>query len=127
MKSNGRDRKKPSEAGLIGLCDVALALIHERVELLKLLRADAVSEERDDAFNATLKRLKDLERVSHQVQLALRNPMGVADSTGGIEAVWEQKRRAFVLHSPSTVRQQSAGAIVHGDCEATVSFETPSP
>ena len=50
MKPDGRDRK------IIELCDVALALIYERGELLKLLRADAVSEERDDVFNATLAR-----------------------------------------------------------------------
>jgi hypothetical protein len=119
MKSNGRDRIKPAEAGLIELCDVALTLIHERQELLKLLRADAVSEERDDVFNATLKRLKDLGRISHQLQLAFRNSMGIEDGRGRVEAVGEQKRRAFVLHGPSTVRQESAGAIVHGDCEVT--------
>jgi hypothetical protein len=118
MKPDGRDRKKPAEAGLIELCDVALTLIHERRELLKLLRADAVSEERDDVFNATLKRLKDLEQISHQVQLAFRNPMGVEDGRGRVEAAGEQKRRAFVSGA-SAIGQQSTGAIVHGDGEAT--------
>jgi hypothetical protein len=104
MKSNGRNRKKPAEAGLMELCDVALTLIHERRELLKLLRADAVSEERHHVFDATLKRLKDLEQVSHEVQLAFRNAMGVEDSAGGVEAVWKQKRRALVPDGPSAVR-----------------------
>src|SRR6266478_5506869 len=93
MKPDGRDRKKPAEAGLIELCDVALALIYERGELLKLLRADAVSEERDDVFNATLKRLKDLGRISHQVQLAFRNSTGVEDGRGRIETVLGTKAK----------------------------------
>ena|ERR1700687_840673 len=105
----GNKEKAPLEE-LVELCDVALALIHERGQLLKLLRENSVSEECDHIFNATLKRLKNLERVSHEVQLAFRDAMGVEDSRGRIEAVGKEKRRALVLHGTSAVRQQSAGA-----------------
>ena len=96
----GRKEKAPL-GELVEVCDVALALIHERGELLKLLRADAVSEERDDVFNATLKRLKDLKRVSHQVQLAFRNSMGVEDGRGRVEAVGEQSEGLVKIFAPS--------------------------
>jgi hypothetical protein len=84
--------KGPREAGRsisIELCDVAFALIHERVELLKLLRENAVCKKGDHALDAALERLKHLERVSHQVQLAVRNSMGVKGRAGGVEPVWE--------------------------------------
>jgi hypothetical protein len=102
------EKEKAPLRELIELCDVALALIHERRQLLKLLRADAVGKEGHDIFNATFKRLKNLERVSHQIQLAFRNPVGVEDDRGGVEAVRKEKRRALVLHGPSAVRQQPA-------------------
>jgi hypothetical protein len=112
------EKEKAPLRELIELCDVALALIHERRQLLKLLRADAVGKEGHDIFNATFKRLKNLERVSHQIQLAFRNPVGVEDGRGGVEAVRKEKRRALVLHGPSAVCQQPAGAIMHGDSES---------
>jgi hypothetical protein len=78
------DPKEKAPLGeLVKLCDVALALVHERGQLLKLLRENPVSEECDHIFNATLKRLKNLERVSHEVQLAFHNPVGVEDGRGG--------------------------------------------
>jgi len=112
------EKEKAPLRELIELCDVALALIHERRQLLKLLRADAVGKEGHDIFNATFKRLKNLERVSHQIQLAFRNPVGVEDSRGGVEADRKEKRMALVLHGSSAVRQQPAGAIMHGDSES---------
>jgi len=111
-------KEKAPLGELVELCDVALALIHERGQLLKLLRENPVSEECDHIFNATLKRLKNLERVSHQVQLAFHNPVGVEDGRGGVEAVREEKHRALVLPGPSAIRQQSAGTIMHGDSES---------
>ena len=104
----GPKEEKAPLGELVELCDVALALIHERGHLLKLLRANAVSKECDHIFNATLKRLKNLESVSLQVQLALHNPVGVEDGRGGIEAIGE----ALVLPSPSAKRQRSTGAII---------------
>jgi hypothetical protein len=56
----------------IQLCDVALALIDEQRQLVKLLRANPVSEYGNKAFKAPLKRLTDLERVSHGVGLVFR-------------------------------------------------------
>ena len=102
------EKEKAPLRELVEVCDVALALIHERGHLLKLLRANAVSKECDHIFNATLKRLKNLESVSLQVQLALHNPVGVEDGRGGIEAIGE----ALVLPSPSAKRQRSTGAII---------------
>ena len=60
------------------------------------MRADAVSEERDHILNATVERLQHLERISHQVQLAFRNPMSIEDSAGGIEAIRERPQYVFV-------------------------------
>jgi hypothetical protein len=110
------EKEKAPLRELIELCDVALALIRERRQLLKLLRADAVGKEGHDIFNATFKRLKNLERVSHQIRLAFRNPVGVEDDRGRLKAFG--KRSAGVLHGPSAVRQQPAGAIMHGDSES---------
>jgi hypothetical protein len=44
--------------------------------------------------------------------------VGVEDDRGGVEADRKEKRRALVLHGPSAVRQQPAGAIMHGDSES---------
>lgn len=97
----------------IELCDVALALIHERRQLLKLLRADAVGKEGHDLFSATFKRLKSLERVSHQIQLAFRNPVGVEDDRGGVEAVRKEKAQGSrpsrsVRSTPTACRSDHA-------------------
>jgi hypothetical protein len=72
-------KEKARLGELVEMCDVALALIHERTQLLKLLRTYSVCEERNNIFNAALKRLKNLERVSDQVRLAFCNPVGVED------------------------------------------------
>jgi hypothetical protein len=69
-------KEKAPLGQLVEMCDVALALIHERGQLLKLLRANPAGKDRNNIFTGTLKRLKNLERVSHQVQLAFRNPVG---------------------------------------------------
>jgi hypothetical protein len=60
---------------LIDVCNVALALIQERGQIVKSLRADAASEERNDVFDAAVKRLKELEGISIQVHLAIRDAM----------------------------------------------------
>jgi hypothetical protein len=93
---------------LIEMCDVALSLVHERGKLLKLLRTNTARDERDDIFNSRLERLKDLERISHQVQLAFRNRVSIEYGRGGIEAVREKKLRAPLLHGPTAVGQQTA-------------------
>ena len=67
----------------IQLCDAALALIDEQRQLLKLLRANPVSEYGNRAFNAPLKRLMDLERVSHDVGLAFRRRVAIEHGRGG--------------------------------------------
>ena len=67
----------------IQLCDAALALIDEQRQLLKLLRANPVSEYGNKAFNAPLKRLMDLERVSHDVGLAFRGRVAIEHGRGG--------------------------------------------
>jgi hypothetical protein len=48
-----------------------------------------------------------LERISHQVQLAFRNAMGVEDGRGGIEAVGNKSAGLSSL----TVRPQWAGRV----------------
>ena len=101
-------KEKAPLGELVELCDVALALIHERGQLLKLLRENPVSEECDHIFNATLKRLKNLERASHQVQLAFHNPVAVEDGRGG---VGEEKHRLSSFPVPPQYAQQSAGTI----------------
>lgn len=93
---------------LIELCDVALSIVHERGKLLKLLRANTVGKERDDVFNSRLKRLKDLERVSHKVQLAFSNSMDVEDCGGRVETIRKEKLGPLVLHGTSAVGQQTA-------------------
>ncbi|MDB5605203.1 MAG: hypothetical protein JWP25_2103 [Bradyrhizobium sp.] len=98
---------------LVELCDVALSLIHERGKLLKLLRANPIGEEPNNVFYAALKRLQYLERISHEVQLAFRNPVSVKDSGGWVEAVREKKLRALFLYSPSAISQQRARTIVY--------------
>jgi uncharacterized protein with von Willebrand factor type A (vWA) domain len=108
-------KEKAPRRELVELCDVALSLVDERGKLLKLLRTNTVRKERADVFNSRLKRLKDLERISHQVQLAFRTPVRIEDGRGGIEAIREEELRALVLHGASAVGQQSAGPIVHGD------------
>jgi hypothetical protein len=127
---------------LIELCGVALSLIHERRQLLKLLRANPAGEERDTTFNTALKRLQYLEGISHEVQLGFRSLASVKCSEGRVEAVRERKLRALFSHRPSAVSQHRARTIVYSDSEAaphnsprekpdpkarTVSSETPSP
>ena len=112
-------KKKPAEAGLVELYDVALALVHKRGQLFKLLRANAVCEEGNDVFDATLKRLQYLERVSNEVQLALRDLVGIEDGTGGVEAIGKEKLWALLLHGTSAVRKENAGAVMYGDSEPT--------
>ena len=99
----GRKEKAPLRE-LVEVCDVALALIHERAELFKLLRANAVSEERDNVFNSTLERLQHLERVSDQIQLALHGAMSVRDCAGGIKPVRKSQGRAFIPDGAPAVR-----------------------
>ena len=102
---------------LMELCDVALSLVHERGQLLKLLRTNSISEERNNIFNAALKRLQYLERVSHEVQLAFRDAMGVEDSGCGVEAVREKKYGALFLDRPPAVGKQRARTVVYQDSE----------
>jgi hypothetical protein len=68
-------KEKAPLGELIDVYNVALSLIQERGQIFKLLRADAASEERNDVFDAAVKRLKDLEGISDQVHLAFRDAM----------------------------------------------------
>jgi hypothetical protein len=111
--------EKASLRKLVGLCDVALALIRERRQLLKLLRENPGSEKRNNVVSATLERLQDLEQVSHLIQLAFRDPVGNKDGGGAVEAVGEDERGTLVLHSAPAIPQQSAGPIMHRDGEST--------
>ena len=70
-------KEKASLGELVEVCDVALSFIQERTQLFKLLRAYSVCEDPNDIFNSTLDRLQRLERVSDQIQLALRDVMSV--------------------------------------------------
>ena len=99
----GSEEKAPL-GELIEVCDVALSFIHERTQLFKLLRAYSVCEERNDVFNSTLERLQDLERVSDQIQLALRDVMSVRDGAGGIKPVRKNQGRAFIPDGAPAVR-----------------------
>ena len=112
-------KKKPAEAASIELYTVALALVHERGELLKLLRDNAVLKESDAIFNAALKRLQDLEEVSHEVQLALCNVVSVKNVGGEIKTIGKEKLGAVVLHRPPAVHKQGARAAVYGDGKPT--------
>jgi hypothetical protein len=106
--------EKASLRKLVGLCDVALALIRERRQLLKLLRENPGSEKRNNVVSATFERLQDLEQVSHLIQLAFRDPVGNKDGGGAVEAVGEDERGTLVLHSAPAIPQQSAGPIITG-------------
>ncbi len=88
----------------VEVCDVALSFIHERTQLFKLLRAYSVCEDFNDIFNSSLERLQDLERVSDQIQLALRDVMSVKDGAGGIKAVRKNQGRAFIPDGEPAVR-----------------------
>jgi hypothetical protein len=67
---------------LLDVCNVALALIHERGQLFKLLKETPVGEERNDTVNTALKSLQHLERVSNQIEFALCDVMGIKDGAG---------------------------------------------
>jgi hypothetical protein len=97
-------KEKAPLGELVEVCDVALSFIHDRTQLFKLLRAYSVCEERNDVFNSTLKRLQYLERVSHQIQLALRDAMSVKDCAGGIKHVRKNQGRTFIAGGAPAVR-----------------------
>ena len=98
------DPKEKAPLGeLIEVCDVALALIHERTQLFKLIRAYSVCEECKDVFNSTLERLQHLEQVSDQIQFALRDAMSVRDCAGGM-TVRKNQGRAFIRDGAPAVR-----------------------
>jgi hypothetical protein len=69
---------------LLNVFNVALALIHERGQLFKLLRETPIGEERNDTVNTALKKLQHLERVSNQIEFALCDVMGIKDGAGKI-------------------------------------------
>jgi hypothetical protein len=102
----------------VALCDVALALIHERRQLLKLLRESPRSENSNNEVNTTLKRLKDLEQVWYQIRLAFRDPVGNQVGRGTVESVREDESGTLVLDRALAIPQQSAGPIMHGDSES---------
>ena len=99
---------KASLGELVEACDIALFFIHERTQLFKLLRAYSVCEEFNDIFNSSLERLQDLERVSDQIQLALRDVMSVKDGAGG-KPVRKNQGRAFVSDGAPAVRDRARG------------------
>jgi hypothetical protein len=98
----------PKEKAPLGerveVCDIALSLVHERTQLFKLLRAYSVCEELNEVFDSTLERLQDLERVSDQIQLALRDVMSVKDGAGAIKPVRKNQGRAFIPDGAPAVR-----------------------
>jgi hypothetical protein len=96
-------KEKAALGELIEACDVALALIDERTQLFKLLRAYSVCEEPSDVFNSTLERLQHLEQVSDQIQSALRDAMSVRDCAGGM-TVRKNQGRAFIRDGAPAVR-----------------------
>jgi hypothetical protein len=83
----------------------------------KLLRANPIGEEPNNIFNAALKRLQYRERIWHEVQLALGNPVSVKDGGGWVKAVREKKLRALFFYRPSAISQQRARTIVYRDSE----------
>ena len=85
--------------------------------LVRFIRPESFVHTRSSAgFTITTSEFKfSVHRVSYQIKLAFRNPMGVEDGRGGVEPVGKQERGALVLHGPSAIRQQGAGVIVHGD------------
>jgi hypothetical protein len=97
-------KEKASLGELVEVCDVALSFIHERTQLFKLLRAYSVCEEFNDIFNSSLERLQDLDRVSDQIQLALRDVMSVKDGAGGIKPIRKNQGRAFIPDGEPAVR-----------------------
>jgi hypothetical protein len=99
---------KASLGELVEACDIALFFIHERTQLFKLLRAYSVCEEFNDIFNSSLERLQGLERVSDQIQLALRDVMSVKDGAGG-KPVRKNQGRAFVSDGAPAVRDRARG------------------
>jgi hypothetical protein len=85
---------------LLDVCNVALALIHERGQLFKLLKETPVGEERNDTVNTALKRLQHLERVSNQIEFVLCDVMGIKDGAGRIGTT--AKSRAGLSFSTGT-------------------------
>jgi len=99
-------KEKASLGELVEVCDVALSFIHERTQLFKLLRAYSVCEEFNDIFNSSLDRLQSLERVSDQIQLALRDVMSVKMVQAEINPFVKIKAGLSSL----TVRRSTLGA-----------------
>src|SRR3984893_4361278 len=96
-------KEKAPLGDLIEACDVALALIDERTQLFKLLRAYSVCEEPNYFFKSPLQRLQLLEQVSDQIQFALRDAMSVRDRAGGM-TVRKNQGRAFIRAGAPAVR-----------------------
>jgi hypothetical protein len=97
-------KEKAPLGELIEACEVALALIHERTQLFKLLRAYSICEEPNDVFNSTLERLQHLEQVSDQIQFALRDAMSARDCAGGMKSVQKNQGRAFIRDGAPAAR-----------------------
>ncbi len=85
----GRKEKAPL-GELVEVCDVALALIHERAELFKLLRANAVSEAGLNPFGkvkAGLSSLTVRPQYARSVGPGYRLSQLTADISSSVEGV----------------------------------------
>jgi len=96
------EKEKSSLRELIELCDVALALIHERRQLLKLLR-QMPSVRKATTFQCHFQTPEEPGAGLAPIQLAFRNPVGVEDDRGGVEAV----RKESAGLSSFTVRRST--------------------
>jgi hypothetical protein len=85
---------------LLCVCNVALALIHERGQLFKLLKENPVGEEPNDTIDTALKRLQDLQRVSNQIEFALCDVMGIKDGAGRIGTMAKSSAGSLSAQAP---------------------------
>ena len=88
----------------IDVCDVALAFIHERTQLLKLLRAHSACEEPNDVFNSIRERLERLEQVSEHIQFALHDVMFAGDRLGEMKSARKNQGRAYSREAAPAAR-----------------------
>ena len=95
----------------------ALALIHERGELLKLERRHVLGEKGDDVLDAALEGREHLKRIADKEQVALNDPVRVEDRRARIEAVGEEQLRALVVHRTAAVGEQDAGRVMERNGE----------
>ena len=79
----------------IEICNAALAVIEEQTALFKLLRSYSVCKESNDAFNSTLNRLHQLERISHQIQFSFDGAAALKDRFPQIASLRKGQGRSY--------------------------------